>query len=327
MALIFYTQRLFARDVPAKIAKYRVALALAIAPLAIYKISAVFDANLLGFLGISYITFKVVQVMLEVRDGTIKGLTPFSCLYFLVFFTPFTSGPIMRSRDFEDDISKPVQPLEYRRMLARGIVFIVAGALYKYVLAALFSWAMWFLPSYIGAGVGGQYVQAWGYVLYMFFDFAGYSLMAVGAGLVFGVHLPMHFNAPFRSLDMKDFWNRWHMSLSWWLRDYVFMRITRTCMRRKVGISRVSIACMGFMANMVLMGIWHGITPDYVVYGFYHGILLSLTEVFQKKSKFYKKHRKDAWFKCVSWAVTMHLVMIGMAIFSGQGATILGGLL
>ena len=328
VALIFYVKRLFTRGDPRAIPKYCACVALSIAPLAIYKVSAVFDANILGFLGISYATFKVVQVIVELRDGAITELSLFSCLYFLFFFAPFTSGPIMRSRKFEEDISTPLEPAAYRAMLYRGLGYIIVGVVYKFVLAALASWAMWFVPSVIGdasfaAAFGAQYTQGWGYTLYMFFDFAGYSLMAVGAGCIFGIHVPLNFNAPFRSLDMKDFWNRWHMSLSYWLRDYVFMRIARSCLRHKAFKSRTTVACIGFMANMVIMGVWHGITPDYIVYGFYHGILLALTELFQKKSKFYKAHRKDAWFKAVSWVVTMHFIMIGLAIFSGQASAIL----
>lgn len=327
-ALVFYVKRLFEKEDARAIPKYCLCVILAIAPLAIYKVSAVFDANLLGFLGISYATFKVVQVIIELRDRTITELSLFSFLYFLFFFAPFTSGPIMRSRKFEEDISSPIDPAQYRGMLYRGLGFIIVGSVYKYVLAALSSWAMWFVPSVIGdasvaTAAGAQYVQGWGYTLYMFFDFAGYSLMAVGAGCIFGVHVPMNFDAPFRSLDMKDFWNRWHISLSSWLRDYVFMRIARSCLKHKTFKSRTTVACIGFMANMVLMGVWHGITPDYIVYGFYHGILLALTELFQKKSKFYKTHRKDTWFKMLSWVITMHLVMIGLAIFSGQAAAII----
>lgn len=319
VALIFYTHGLFAKDAKHKIAKYRIALVIALAPLIIYKVSAIFDGNLLGFIGISYMTFKVLQVLIEIRDGAITDVSLFSCVYFLIFFTPFTSGPIMRSREFDEDLARKLTPGEYRQLLYRGLGFLIVGAVYKFVLSALFSWAMWFLPNWFGsAGAGAWLSEAWGYTFFLFFDFAGYSLMAVGAGCLFGIRVPMNFNAPFRSLDMKDFWNRWHMSLSFWLRDYVFMRIMRTCVRRHIFQSRLVTACLGYMADMLIIGIWHGLTANFAIYGLYHGVLLSLTEVFQKKSKFYKKHKKKMWFKAVSWFVTMHLVMFGLAIFSGQ---------
>ena len=77
---------------------------------------------------------------------------------------------------------------------------------------------------------------------------------------------------------------------------------------------------------MLLMVIWHGLTPDYILYGVYHGLLLALTEWFHKKSKFYKKHRDQTWFKVLSWAITMQLVFFGFALFSGQILTMIGGL-
>ena len=328
-ALTFICLRLFKGEHPHRVALYRLALAGVIAPLVIYKVSAAFDGNILGFLGISYITFKSVQVLLEVRDGLIKDLSPFDYVYFLVFFTPFTSGPIMRSRDFVEDLHRELPPDEYRRMATKGILFIVAGAAYKYILSVLFAQAMWFLPEWfghasVGASAMAELSQGWSYAIYMFFDFAGYSLMAVGAGLLFGVKVPMNFRAPFRATDMKDFWDRWHISLSHWLRDYVFMRITRVCFERKLFKSRLTVSALGFYANFILMGVWHGLTWDCLIYGLYHGTLLSLTEIYQRKSKFHKKHKNGKDYKAVSWFITMNLVMIGMAIFSGQVARILG---
>lgn len=331
-ALTHVIQRAFQKQASYALPLYYVSLVLAIAPVVIFKISAVFDANLLGFLGLSYITFKVVQVLIELRDGLIKELTLFEYLYFLIFFAPFTSGPIMRSRDFSADIAQVPERSEYLRMFTRGILLIVGGAVYKYVFSALLSWAMWFLPTYVASDAVGlsdaligplaQFIEAYSYGFYLFFDFAGYSLMAIGVGLLFGINVPQNFRAPFLALDIKDFWNRWHISLSWWLRDYVFMRFSRVCLKRKIFGSRLTIAMSGFMVNMVIMGLWHGVTLDYFVYGLYHGALLALTELFQKKSKFYKKHRKSRWFKVVSWIVTINLVMFGLALFSGQ----IGGL-
>ena len=89
-------------------------------------------------------------------------------------------------------------------------------------------------------------------------------------------------------------------------------------MRHKWFGDRLKTACAGFIVDMFVMGIWHGITPYYILYGLYHGVLLALTEVWQKKSKFYKKHKKDKWYRVLSWALTMQLVMFGFLLFSGK---------
>ena len=328
--LFCWVQRLFARGAEHAVALYRVALAATIAPLAIYKISAVFDGNLLGFIGISYITFKAVQVLIETRDGLIKDFRVIDYLAFLVFFAPFTSGPIMRSRPFAERAHAHLPRADYLKGLAHGAVLFLTGAFYKFVLAALCNWAQWFVPEVIGASdglhaCGSEVCIALFYGLYLFFDFAGYSFMAIGLGAAFGVEVPQNFHAPFRSIDIKDFWNRWHITLSFWLRDFVFMRFTRACMKRKVFSSRVTTACMGYILNMAIMGAWHGLTVDYILYGVYHGVLLAVCEAFQKKSRFYKAHKNSRAFKVFSWAVTMVAVFFGFALFSGQVSRIVLG--
>lgn len=301
---------------------YPATLVCVIAPLVIYKIGAVFDQNFLGFLGISYITFKAVQIVLEIHDGLIKELSPLDYLYTLVFFPSFTSGPILRSRPFVEDIHRVLPRAEYLDLLRRGLVQFSVGAFYKFVCSSVFSIAMWFVPRALGthsmaAIVGGEIGSAYAYGLYLFFDFAGYSLMAIGAGAVLGVNVPANFRAPFLSVDMKDFWNRWHISLSYWLRDFVFMRVVRIIRRRKLVKSRLTASCIGYMANMGLMGLWHGITPNYIAYGLYHGVLLSLNEMLQK-TDFYKRNKDKRAYKICSWFVTMNLVFFGFALFSGQ---------
>lgn len=329
-ALFLFVRRLFANEHPHAVALYRVALALTITPLVIYKIAEVFDSNLLGFLGISYITFKAVQVLIETRDGLIKDMGVFDYLYFLVFFTPFTSGPIMRSRPFVERIHEPLSRDAYLDGLSVGLVRILSGATYKFVFAALAGWAAWFLPEYFGAAstgavVAGELATAFFYGLNLFFDFAGYSLMAIGLGAVFGIDVPRNFNLPFLAVDIKDFWNRWHITLSHWLRDFVFMRLTRALLMHKVLKSRLTTACTGYVANMTLMGVWHGLTLDYVIYGAYHGVLLALCEAWQRKSKFYKAHKNERWYQVLSWAVTMIAVFIGFSLFSGQISQVVRG--
>lgn len=325
-ATAFGTLALFKKENPHRIALYRVLLFVSIIPIICCKVSAVFDANILGFLGISYLTFKSVQVIIEIRDGLITEMSLVDYLFFLVFFPVFTSGPIMRSRDFMSQVNRQLPHDEYVDLLEEGVCWFIRGVVYSFMLAGLFQWLEWFGPSAIGtetalAAVGSSLTQGFCYGLYLFFDFAGYSLMAMGIGAAMGIRVPANFNAPFASIDIKDFWNRWHITLSYWLRDYVFMRVSRTAMKRKWFKDRVWTACLGYMCNMTLMGVWHGLTVDYIVYGIYHGLLLCLCELFQKKSKFYKAHKKERWFQITSWAITMIAVFFGFALFSGQVTT------
>lgn len=305
---------------------YRVALAASIAPLAIYKVSAAFDGNLWGFIGISYLTFKSVAILIEIRDDLIKDIKPADWFYFLCFFPVITSGPIDRFRRFEEDAAKTWTRAEYMDLLTRGVLLLLVGAVYQLVIATVLQPAS--VPTTLApdaplwTNLWKAAHTAWAYGLYLFFDFAGYSLMAMGTSYCFGIKTPRNFRAPFAALDIKDFWNRWHITLSFWLRDFVFMRFTFFALKRKLFDSRLTCAVCGYLINMTLMGAWHGLSPSYLAYGVYHGALLALTDVFQKKSKFYKRHKNDLWFKTVSWVITLNLIMFGFALFSGQISSI-----
>lgn len=314
---------------PESTLRFLVALAVTLIPLLSAKVGAVFDQNLLGFVGVSYLTFKALQVLFEVRDGIIKQMSLSDYLYFLLFFPVFMSGPIDRSRRFLEDVTAVRSRDEYAGMLARGILLVLVGMVYTLIVAvwlhrflAPVAWSTALFPT----GLGTHILQAYLYGFYLFFDFAGYSSMAVGVSFCFGIRTPRNFHAPFASVDIKDFWNRWNITLSFWLRDFVFMRFSRLALKRHWFKNRLTTACWGFVLNMTLMGAWHGLTVDYLLYGLYHGLLLAATEVFQKKSKFYKKHKKDPAFKALSWFITLQLVMFGFALFSGQITMLVKGI-
>ena len=286
----------------------------ALLPLVLAKCSGITGIHAFSFVGISYITFRVVQIILETHDGLIQESGFWKTMNFLLFFPSLSSGPIDRSRRFEADLVASRTRLEYVDLLQKGLRKILLGIVYKFVLSAIFYDQLQL--------VAGRYtpqhalIYAYLYGIYMFFDFAGYSLMAVGTGYIFGIRLPDNFNKPFISIDMKDFWDRWHISLSHWFRDFVFSRFMMFVIRGKKIKNRMNAATVGFIVNMLIMGVWHGLSFDYLLYGLYHGILLGLTERWQKK-KWYKKHCDKRWYKILSWAVTMNLVMFGFLIFSG----------
>lgn len=303
--------------------RHLVSVSATLAPLVVYKVSAVFGQSLWGFVGVSYVTFKAVQVVIEVHDGLIprEGLGLGDWLYFLLFFPQFSSGPIDRSRRFYADAHATPARDEYAGMLARGILLLLAGAVYKVVAAT------WIHRFYAPSAAGDAWAQvqtALLYGLYLFCDFQGYSLMAMGASYCLGIRCPRNFRAPFAAVDIIDFWNRWHITLSTWFRDFVFMRFTRWVMHRKLLRDRLQVAMCAFMVDMLVMGFWHGIAWCYIAYGLYHGVLLAATQAMQKRWGFYKRHRRDGWFRVCSWAVTQALVFLGFAIFSGQVGMLLG---
>lgn len=298
------------------ISKLSVYVILSLIPLVVNRlIPFVLKDTRWGFLGISYITFKVIQILVEINDNMIEKISFIDYISFMLFFPTISSGPIDRSRRFLKDIYDVKTKNDYLENLGQGFEYILQGVFYKLILSQVIFDKM--------ALVSGRYkpihliIYMYLYGFYLFFDFAGYSLMAVGTSKIFGINTPMNFNKPFIAKDMKDFWNRWHISLSHWFRDFVFNRLVFKMFKDKIFKSSLVVAMTAYIVDMVLMGIWHGISLSYLLYGIYHGILLALTEYFQK-TKFYKKHKSKKSFKYISIFVTFNLVMFGFFIFSGK---------
>ena len=295
---------------------YHAMLIISLLPLALQKLSSLTDTSIFGFIGISYLSFKTLQMIIEIYDGLIDEVKPLDFVRFMIFFPVFSSGPIDRSRRFNDDSHRMIQRSEYLDLLGSGIFRILLGLVYKLVITSY----LFALLSLISGMREWYFYVAYAYVygLYMFFDFAGYSLMAVGTSYIFGVRTPDNFKAPFAAVDISDFWNRWHITLSHWFRDYLFSRVVMAFTKKKLLDTRLQRACTAFIINMTVMGAWHGLTPYYLLYGLYHGLLLAASEVYHKKSQFYKKHKRSKLYRTVSGFVTLQAVMFGFLIFSGH---------
>lgn len=308
--LVFIAQRMDSK-------RLKPLVMLSILPLVVNKVFALTQLHLLAFIGISYMSFKTIQIMLEISDGLIKEkISVKDYLQFLLFFPTVSSGPIDRSRRFLKEINEVMPRKDYLELAGDGIYRIVLGLLYKVVLSTYVYQILLALSNTGTVVYSLKYMYL--YTFYLFFDFAGYSLMAVGSSNILGIQTPMNFNKPFLSVDIKDFWTRWHITLSTWLRDFVFSRVLMQVIRKKWFKNRLHNAAYAYMVNMLVMGFWHGISVSYIAYGFYHGVLMSGFEIYQKKSTFYKKHKNKTWYKLMSWFVTMNLVMVGFFIFSGE---------
>ena len=295
---------------------YHAMLIISLIPLALQKLSSLTDTSIFGFIGISYLSFKTLQMIIEIYDGLIDEVKPLDFARFMIFFPVFSSGPIDRSRRFNDDSHRMIQRSEYLDLLGSGIFRILLGLVYKLVISSY----LFALLSLISGMREWYFYVAYAYVygLYMFFDFAGYTLMAVGTSYIFGVRTPDNFKAPFAAVDISDFWNRWHITLSHWFRDYLFSRVVMAFTKKKLLDTRLQRACTAFIINMTVMGAWHGLTPYYLLYGLYHGLLLAASEVYHKKSQFYKKYKRSKLYRTVSCFVTLQAVMFGFLIFSGH---------
>ncbi|MDU5106498.1 D-alanyl-lipoteichoic acid biosynthesis protein DltB [Clostridium sp.] len=313
---LIYSYLFIRRKTDNKIIFY-LALLASMLPVIITKASVLTKFGPIGFIGLSYLNFKAIQMIIEIYDGAIKEVKFFTLVYFIIFFPTLSSGPIDRYRRFEEDLNKTIAKDDYlNNYLYIGIRKIIIGLGYKFVLAYLIN-TMWMskIPADITFINGLNYMYA--YSMYLFFDFAGYSSLAVGTSYILGIKTPDNFNKPFLSKDMKEFWTRWHISLSKWFGDYIYSRIVLNSMRKKVFKSRFTASHVAQITTMLVMGIWHGISTFYIIYGLYQGIVLVLTDIIQRKWKYYKKHKKEKWFQYVQIAVNFNVACFGLFIFSG----------
>lgn len=304
----------------AKFWPHLIFIVLSIAPLVADKIMAVREpAQTFAFLGISYLTFKCVQILFEIRDGQIKEISLWRFLSFLWFFPTLSSGPIDRYRRYWKDVQETPSQAEYRLLLYEGIHRIFRGFLYKFIIGYLIKTYVLSLPLLKAHSFYGICSYMYAYSFYLFFDFAGYSAFAIGFSYLLGIRTPENFHHPFLSRNMKDFWNRWHMTLSHWFRDYVYMRITLILARRKFISKRYLISTAGYGSLFILMGLWHGLELHYIVYGLYHAVMMIGYEGFERLNKRYKFWPANhLWTRGISTLLTFHAVCFGFLIFSGR---------
>lgn len=306
------------------------AVVLAILPLTIVKVSTQVPnavGTLIGFLGISYLTFRVVQVIMGTRDGSQKKINWVTFIQYLVFFPTISSGPIDRYNRFEKDYDNVPERSAYLDLVAKGVHYIFLGFLYDFIIGNLL--VDYLLPymkeqalreshtAFLGLSI---YVLGYMYVysMYLFFNFAGYSLFAVGTSYIMGIQAPMNFNRPWQSQNIKEFWNRWHMSLSFWFRDFIYMRLLFLFMKKKTFKSKITAANVTYVINMLVMGFWHGLTWYYIAYGLFHGFAIVINDAWLRYKKAHQEHIPHNWFtKAFAIFFTANLVCLSFLIFSG----------
>ena len=311
--------------------KFTTVMVLSILPLAIVKILQsswlgghqihFHESKLIefvGFLGISYVTFKSVQLIMEIRDGSIKEIKVWKLIQFISFFPTISSGPIDRYKRFVKDDKKVPTSGEYRELVLKAIHMIMLGFLYKYIIA-YFIQVYAVNPLQLNLhGFTHMWLYMYAYSLYLFFDFAGYSLFAIAVSYLYGIKTPPNFNQPFKAKNIKDFWNRWHMTLSFWFRDCIYMRSLFYMSRKKLLKSQFAMSNMAFFLNFFIMGIWHGLEVYYIVYGLYHAALFIGYGYYERWRKKHPPRWQNGFTTALSIIITFHFVTFGFLIFSGK---------
>jgi alginate O-acetyltransferase complex protein AlgI len=222
-------------------------------------------------LGLSFFTFQKIALIADAYHRRVSDLSPLGYLLFVSFFPQLIAGPIVHHRDVMPQFASPA-PVS-SDFVAQGVILFVVGLAKKVLLADTI--AQWANPVFDKASLGQALSasDAWlgtiAYALQLYFDFSGYCDMAIGLGLLFGIRLPINFNSPYKAGNIIEFWHRWHMTLSRFLRDYLYIPLGGN---RHGQLSRY----INLSITMLLGGLWHGAAWTFVVWGALHGIYLGV---------------------------------------------------
>ena len=259
--------------------------------------------------GVSFFTFQSLSYTIDVYKGNIKPLKSIVDYgFFVSFFPQLVAGPIVRASDFLPQINK--KPFLNNDDLGKALFLIMAGLIKKAVISDYISGNFVdrvFDNPMLYSGFENL-MASYGYALQIYCDFSGYSDMAIGIALLLGFHLPVNFNSPYISGSITEFWRRWHISLSSWLRDYLYIPLGGN----RKGNVRTNI---NLMLTMVLGGLWHGASLKFIIWGALHGAVLGLEKLLRSLIEIFPNWIIN-WFrwipkwliKVVSIVLTFHFV-------------------
>lgn len=276
-----------------------------------------FGAGFLDFqhiflpVGISFFVFQSMSYTIDIYRGQLRPLDSWlDYLFYLSFFPQLVAGPIVRASHFIPQIRR--RPLVTREMLGSALFLILTGLFKKAVISDYI--ALNFVDRIFDEPLlysGFECLMGlYGYALQIYCDFSGYSDMAIGLALMMGFHFPKNFDAPYRSATITEFWRRWHISLSSWLRDYLYISLGGN--RKGKGRTYLNL-----LLTMLLGGLWHGAALRFVVWGALHGAALALHKMWLAVVPGAKILGKDMnpVMRLLGIVFTFHLVCLGWLVF------------
>jgi D-alanyl-lipoteichoic acid acyltransferase DltB (MBOAT superfamily) len=255
--------------------------------------------------GISFFTFQGMSYLADVHARRLEPARLLDVTLLMSFFPHLVAGPIVRGSDLLPQFAR--SPRLTRDMAAMGLVLIVWGLFKKAVIASELSTGL-VDPVFFDPSAHSRLdliAAAYGYAVQIYCDFSAYSDMAIGLAALLGYRFPLNFNQPYRATSLQDFWRRWHISLSSWLRDYLYIGA--------LGGNRRGFArqCLNLLVTMLLGGFWHGAKWTFLIWGGLHGGVLALERIWDRA-------RPDWWPrmpKLLGWLLTFHIVLIGWIFF------------
>jgi len=277
--------------------------------------------EILAPLGLSFIVFRAISAALEIKSGRMARFGCLEYLLYLMYFPTFLAGPIATFQEVSPQLESGANRSDWPG-IAAGLGFLGVGLFKKMVLAG--NLAPLSVGAFQAASTGGalHFVEAWGaalaYTFELYFDFSGYSDMAIGVSRLFGIRLPANFNAPYRAASIREFWRRWHITLSRFLRDNLYIPLGGN----RKGTARTFL---NVMAVMGLCGLWHGAGWTFLVWGLLHGACLAADNLWRLRPAWLNPGgRFPRTWTLLCWTASFLTVVLAWVVF--RAATLEGAM-
>ena len=252
-------------------------------------------------LAISFFTFQQIAYLVDSYKAETKEYDFLNYALFVSFFPQLIAGPIVHHKEMMPQFSSPGNLVKNSKNIAMGLFIFSIGLYKKVVIADYFAvWATEGFDTVELLTMSEAWITSLSYTFQLYFDFSGYTDMAIGAALLFNIKLPINFNSPYKALDIQDFWRRWHITLSRFLRDYIYIPLGGN---RKGSFRTYN----NLLATFILGGIWHGAGWTFVFWGFLHGMALVIHRLWTNLG--------FSMPKVLAWLITFNFVNIAWVFF------------
>lgn len=277
----------------------------------------------LAWLGFSYVAFRLIHTLRDRQTGLLPDLSLRAYLSYVLFAPAIVAGPIDRAERFAGDYQAlhGLSGLDAARW-GQGLWRIGMGLFKKFVLADVLAGGLSLTPALAAQTTNPAALWAllFGYGLRLYLDFGGYTDIAIGLGILFGVKLPENFDRPYTRTSLTAFWQSWHITLSNWARFYVFTPLSRALLRREHRPSPTAIVLLAHLATMAVIGLWHGISWTFLLWGVWHAAGLFVHKQWSDRTrKWYRGLQARPWprraWAAAGWALTFVYVMLGWVWF------------
>lgn len=282
----------------------------------------------LAWLGFSYVTFRIIHTLRDRQTNILPDLSLRAYLNYIIFAPALIAGPIDRAERFLGDyLALPAQRAYDPARWGLGLWRIGEGLFKKFVIADLLAQGLSLTPSLAEQtnSTAALWLLLFGYGLRLYFDFGGYTDIAIGLGILFGIRLPENFDRPYTRTNITTFWQSWHITLSNWARFYIFTPLSRALLRRRRPgasplLTPTTIVLTSHLATMCVIGLWHGISWNFLIWGVWHAIGLFIHKQWSDRTRpWYRRLQARQWprraWALTTWALTILYVMLGWVWF------------